>query len=112
MFICGYWIFGRKFGWQVNLDFYSGALNSVPSLLCAISLLYYFKNLNIGSNKIINTLAASSLGIYIIHQVPLFYPVLWNQIKSSKHAIFPIINSIFDYCDYGGIYAWIFYRLY
>lgn len=41
--------------------------NKVLAIATAISLFLFFKNINIGSNKLINKLAASTFGVLMIH---------------------------------------------
>lgn len=40
----------------------------------------YFTKINIGSNKIINYIASNSFSVYVFHQIPAFYMILWNSI--------------------------------
>ena len=38
------------------------------------------KNTHISYNRVINTIARSVFAVYLIHQIPAFYPFLWNGI--------------------------------
>lgn len=48
--------------------------------LDAIFLFYIFNNLKIKMNPVINTIAGTTLGIYLIHEHPLLREVLWDGI--------------------------------
>lgn len=50
------------------------------SIIPAILLICYFRDLKIKNNKIINTFASTCLGIYLIHENTFFREVLWNKI--------------------------------
>lgn len=77
---------------------YLDDFKALPAFLCSIFIFFFFKNINIGSNKIINTIAASTFGVYIIHQVPAFYNYLWKNIWHSKEWLssvyFPIYSVV------------------
>lgn len=63
--LAGAWV-GRKLG--LNLAYYFVAdSNKILALLTALCSFMYFKNLNIGYNKLINTVAASAFGVLLIH---------------------------------------------
>jgi hypothetical protein len=49
-------------------------------VLDAIFLFYIFKNLNIRSSKLINTVAKTTLGIYLFHENPVLGKILWDDI--------------------------------
>lgn len=59
---------------------YLSDYKSLPNLFISSATFYYFINLNMGSIKIINKIAESAFGVYIIHQTPAFITVLWNDI--------------------------------
>ena len=56
----------------------------VLPLLAALALFHFFKNLDLGSNRFINGLAGTTLGIYILHQVPVLRDFLWNGIFHAQ----------------------------
>ena len=60
-------------------------INSVPLVICAVSLLLLFKNIKIKSSKIINTAAASTLGVYLIHENEYIRPFLWDNIVNASY---------------------------
>ena len=73
--------------------------NNIITLLLSISIFEFFAHLNIGSNKLINKIASTTLGIYMIHDGYL-QKYLWNNILhtkdvlSSKYALLGIIVSV------------------
>jgi len=63
---------------------YLSDYKSLPNFLIAICVFIYFQKLDIGSNIIVNTIAKSTFGIYIIHSVPAFYDFLWTEVFKSN----------------------------
>jgi peptidoglycan/LPS O-acetylase OafA/YrhL len=57
---------GVKFGFKDWMYMMSNA-NKFPVFIMALSIFLFFKNIKITSNKIINTIAASSFGVLLIH---------------------------------------------
>ncbi len=59
-------------------------MSLIPSCVCvaliSIALFKLFANLNIGYNKIINTIAATTFGIYLLHEGFFTRPVLWDKV--------------------------------
>lgn len=66
------------------IAYYRTALGALPGLLAALALFHFFKNLDLGSNRFINGLAGTTLGVYILHQVPAFKNFLWNGIFQAQ----------------------------
>ena len=63
----------------------------------AISLLLFlgFANLNIGYNRVINTIASATFGVYLIHDSDYVRPVLWNVV--FKNATFEFSPFLIAY---------------
>lgn len=59
---------------------YIDDFKSVPNLLISLCIFYFFIRLDIGNNKYINWFAGSAFAVYIVHQTPNFYEILWNNI--------------------------------
>lgn len=59
---------------------YLADIKTIPNFLCAFFIFVFFLHINIGKKKSINYIAGSAFAVYIIHQVPAFYPFLWNSI--------------------------------
>ncbi|MGU8573767.1 acyltransferase family protein [Clostridium perfringens] len=62
--------------------------NKIPIALCSISLFLAFKNLNIQSNNFINTIAATTFGIYLIHDNIYVIPFLWENILKNSNYLY------------------------
>ena len=59
-------------------------LGSIFIFGCAVSLFLWFKNLNIGQSKIINTLGSVSFGVYLFHENFFIRNLLWNKLFVSS----------------------------
>ena len=78
--------------WQGQTDskafqyiaYYRTGLGALPNLLAALALFFLFQSLNLGSRRWINALAGTTLGVYILHQVPAFRDYLWNGIFQAQ----------------------------
>ena len=74
--------------------------NTIPMLMLSVSIFELFLNLKIKNNKVINVLASTTLGIYMLHDGPLRF-TLWQKIfkslncLNSKYAIIYIIFHTF-----------------
>lgn len=51
----------------------------IPIFVCSVALFVLFKNIQIGSNKFINKIAASTFGVYLIHENPVLNDFLWTE---------------------------------
>lgn len=54
--------------------------------ISAVSIFVIFKNIDVGSVKIINIIAACTFGIYLIHENAFMRPLIW-------YKIFDVLNS-------------------
>ena len=66
------------------MAYYRTALGALPNLLAALALFYLFKGLNLGCVRWVNALAGTTLGVYILHQVPAFRGLLWNGLLRAE----------------------------
>ena len=66
------------------IAYYHTALGALPNLLAALALFYLFKGLALGSVRWINALSGTTLGVYILHQIPAFRGFLWNGILQAQ----------------------------
>lgn len=66
--------------WGAYFEFYRSGLQTLPNLIMAFSLFFTFYGIDIGSRKLINFLAGSTLGVYCFHQVPGWYNWLWTNV--------------------------------
>ena len=63
------------------IDWFTFAnLYSVFSLICALSLFVFFKQMQIGYKPWINKFAVAMFGVYLIHENPIVYPWLWSRV--------------------------------
>jgi surface polysaccharide O-acyltransferase-like enzyme len=60
------------------------SMNNLPMLFCAITLFLGFKNLKIKDNKIINGIAASMFGVYLIHDNYFVRPFIWKNVFQNS----------------------------
>ena len=67
-------------------EFWSADLFSAFLIAGSAGIFVVFYNINIGSIKAINYIAGLLPGIYCFHQVPVFYPVLWEFVMSFYKA--------------------------
>ena len=61
-------------------DQYLSDIKSIPNALCALSIFCDFVSMRAHEYAPINKLAKSTFAIYVIHQTPAFFPVLWSKI--------------------------------
>jgi len=66
------------------MAYYRTALGALPNLLAALALFYLFKGLDLGCVRWVNALAGTTLGVYILHQVPAFRGLLWNGLLQAE----------------------------
>ena len=61
-----------------------GAALLLGGMLAALALFYLFKGLDLGCVRWVNALAGTTLGVYILHQVPAFRGFLWNGLLQAE----------------------------
>lgn len=61
------------------IGFFYSHIETLPLLIFAISIIMLAKKIQFHS-KIINQISACTMSVYIIHQMPLLYPHLWDEI--------------------------------
>ena len=66
------------------MAYYRTALGALPNLLAALALFYLSKGLDLGCVRWVNALAGTTLGVYILHQVPAFRGFLWNGLLQAE----------------------------
>lgn len=66
---------------------YLSDIKTIPNLLCAGLIVSAFINMKPRSNKVINYVSSATLSLYIIHQVPVFYPILWRTVFNSERWV-------------------------
>ena len=96
-----------KYDYFIKRAFYFTNDKSVFILIVAIGLLLYFKSLKMKYNKFINLIAATTFGIYLLHDNDFVRKFLWHNIFKNYlyydsnflvfHAVFAVI-SVFIVC--------------
>lgn len=56
---------------------------SLPNFVIALLIFYGVASMKENHLKPLNVFASCSFAVYIIHQTPAFYPVLWNSLKAT-----------------------------
>lgn len=74
--------FGNKIG--IKDTQYFNDFNSPIVLIQSISIFLIFKNIDIKSSKFINSIGKSTLAVYLIHEHPIIYPIIWKDIFKSE----------------------------
>lgn len=78
--------------------YYFNDTNSPFVLILTVLIFNIFKNLNIKNNNIINKVASTMFGIYLIHENVFLRDIIWKQlIQGSKYINSPmlILNAVF-----------------
>lgn len=55
-------------------------IKTIPNLCVSLLIFFGFLNLRPRTNKVINSIASSTLSVYLIHQTPAFISILWSSI--------------------------------
>lgn len=66
------------------VSYYRTGLGALPNLVAALALFSLFQNLALGRRRWINAVAGTTLGVYILHQVPAFRDFLWNGVFQAQ----------------------------
>lgn len=61
---------------------YLSDIKSLPSIAIAYFIFEFFNNMKNRTIEWVNFIAKSSFSVYIFHQTPAFYPILWNGLLS------------------------------
>ena len=77
------------------ISYYRTALGALPNLLAALALFHLFLSLDLGCINWINRLAGTTLGVYILHQVPAFRDHLWNGILQAQAHKGSVVYALF-----------------
>ena len=59
--------------------------NSVPALLCALGLFFFFKNLKMKGSRVINLIASASFGVYLLHEHSMrARDLIWKELFNVR----------------------------
>lgn len=74
--------------------------------ICAVTIFRIFQSIDIGSNKTINTLAATTLGVYLIHDSIFGRSLIWNVLlKVDENQYFSSLYPVFALATVLGVFA-------
>ena len=70
----------------INLlgDQYIHDIKTLPNFICALLIFFAIISMQKRENRMINKVASYSFAVYLFHQVPAFYPVLWNTLFCAE----------------------------
>lgn len=83
--------------------------DKIPVFVLSVLIFIVFLKLNIGTNKIINMVSSTTLGIYLIHDNYYFRNFLWEKIfkvsNFSESIFFPlysigVVLIVFAFCSF------------
>ena len=84
-------ILGTKISIAADNSLFFYGQQSILTFLSALSLFVLFSKWDIGYNKMINTVATATFGVYLIHDSDIIRHLLWHEIfKNAQYQ-----NSIF-----------------
>lgn len=65
---------------EFSLDMeYFGGQNKITTYLCALSLFAAFLNLKVKQNRWVNSIAATTFGVYLLHDNTFISRLLWTE---------------------------------
>lgn len=78
--------------------------NSLYILIMSIATFIFFLHLKIRYNKWINIIAASTLGVYLIHDNYLVRPYLWHEILHTRDTLGSPYFFLYCFGSVSGVY--------
>lgn len=81
-----------------NQQFYHNSFINIagqfipPIVLITTGLILLFKNMNLGHNRVINTIAATILGVYLIHDNPTMEQMIWLKWLKMPALLVPNVK--------------------
>lgn len=72
---------------------YFGQMNSFFTFFCSVFIFIGFSKLKIRYNFVINLIASTTFGIYLLHDNPFVRKILWDDIFNNKDYLYT--NKIF-----------------
>lgn len=61
-------------------DWYLADIKSLPNALAALGIFGFFVKLDLGCIRWLNAAARPAFAVYVAHQVPAFWPLLWTRL--------------------------------
>ena len=91
---------GQKITTAILIDY-----KTIPNFFIAMCIFYFFQNIKIEHNKIINYIATGAFTTYVIHQTPAFIQILWHNIYQCDYYLQTEYRSIFALSVIISVYA-------
>jgi hypothetical protein len=91
-------------GIQYLSPIYFRNMNMVPALIFSVSLFFVFKNLGLKHNKVINTVAGTVFGVFLIHDNQFMESWLWRHFKFAyqfppvQFFLFAVLVAVVVFC--------------
>lgn len=89
---------------SLNMEYFGGQ-NMITTLVCAFSMFHAFLHLEIKQNKWINRVAATTFGIYLLHDNTFINRSLWTEWLDTDQWIHSpgllphlIVTTVFVFC--------------
>ncbi len=60
-------------------DFFNAHIETVPMLAFSIGIIMLWKNISF-SSPVVNKISRCTISVYVVHQMPLLFPHLWDEI--------------------------------
>ena len=76
-------IVGNIMNFNKGIFYYTG-YQSILALFMAVGLFLVFKNIKISDSRIINMVASSVFGIYLIHDNPIISKIVWLELLNNE----------------------------
>lgn len=81
-----------------NQQFYHNSFINIAGqfspaiVLMATGIILLFKNINLGQNRVINTIASTTFGIYLIHDNPIMEKMIWLKWFKMPSLLIPNVK--------------------
>lgn len=81
---------------------YLSDYKSIPNFLSAFCIFLFFENWRMRKIRLINVFAGATFGVYVIHQIPVFYMFLWKNLCDCdawiNDRMFPLYTLAVIFC--------------
>ena len=68
----------------IDRFYFIGSVEKTPIIVLSIIFFLIFKNLNVRSNEVINWMASSTFGVYLLHMNKWTTPIIWEKMCRAK----------------------------
>ena len=87
-----------------DLVYYFNNINSPLVLILTVLIFTIFSSINIGNNKIVNKVASTTFGIYLLHENVFLRKIIWKQMVRGYNYINSPILIINAICGVLGVF--------